>query len=131
MDMRRNVLRVLKVYTEGMILRKKMQKEEDCWSFLMKESCAWQILGLKRQTKGKSLNSAGGCETEIDFVLVGKKYRKYIRDVKVIPWELQPRLVVVDIDKKVLKKVGRKERIIRRKIWKSNENRTRLRHEKE
>ena len=36
-----------------------------------------------------------------------------------IPWELQHRLVVVDLDKKVLKKV-RKERIIRRKIWKLN-----------
>ena len=32
-----------------------MQKKKVCWSFVMKESCAWQILGLKRQTKGKSL----------------------------------------------------------------------------
>ena len=47
--------------------------------------------------------SAGGCETEIDFVLVGEKYTKYVRDVKVIPWQLQHRLVVVDLDKKVLK----------------------------
>ena len=31
-----------------------MQKDKDCWSFAMKESCAWQILGLKRQTKRKS-----------------------------------------------------------------------------
>ena len=58
-------------------------------------------------------------------MLVGEKYRKYIRDVKVIPWELH-RLVVVDLDKKVV----RKERIIRRKIWKLNENRTRVRFEK-
>ena len=47
-----------------------------------------------------------------------------------IPWELQHRLVVVDLDKKVLKKVMRKERIIRRKIWKLNENRTRVKFEK-
>ena len=33
----------------------KRNAEEDCWSFVMKKSCAWQILGLKRQTKGKSL----------------------------------------------------------------------------
>ena len=46
-----------------------------------------------------------------------------------IPWELQHRLVVVDLDKKVLKKGVRKERIIRRKIWKLNENR-RVRFEK-
>ena len=39
----------------GMVLGKEMQKEKDCWSFVMKESCAWQILGLKRQIKGKSL----------------------------------------------------------------------------
>ena len=62
-------------------------------------------------------------------MLVGGKYRKYIRDVKVIPWELHHRLVVVDLDKKVLKKVVRKERIIR-KIGKLNENRTRVRFEK-
>ena len=55
MDMYRNVLRVLKLYMRGMVLGKEMQKEEDCWSFVMRESCAWQILGLKRQTKGKSL----------------------------------------------------------------------------
>ena len=63
-------------------------------------------------------------------MLVGKKYRKYIRDVKVIPWELQHRMVVVDLDEKVLKKVVRKQRIIRRKIWKLNENQTRVRFEK-
>ena len=34
---------------------KRNAEEEDCWSFVMKESCALQILGLKRQTKGKSL----------------------------------------------------------------------------
>ena len=30
----------------GMVLGKEMQKEEDCWSFVIKESCAWQIPGL-------------------------------------------------------------------------------------
>ena len=68
--------------------------------------------------------NAGGCETEIDFVLFGEKCRKYIRDVKVIPLELQHRLVVVDLGKKALKKVVRKQRIIRKKIWKLNKNRT-------
>ena len=54
--------------------------------------------------KRKITYSGSGCETEIDFVLVGEKCRKYIRNVKVIPWEFQHRLVVVDLDKKVLKK---------------------------
>ena len=85
---------------------------------------------FKKTDKRKITYSGGGSETEIDFVLVEEKYRKYIRDVKVIPWELQHRLVVVDLDKKVLKKVVRKERIIKRTIWKLNENRTRVRFEK-
>ena len=39
-------------------------------------------------------------------------------------------MVVVDLHKKVLKKIVRMERIIRRKIWKLNENQTRVRFEK-
>ena len=39
-----------------------------------------------------------------------------------IPWELQHRLVDVDLNKKVV----RKQRIMRRKIWKLNKNRTRV-----
>ena len=85
---------------------------------------------FKKTDKRKITYSASGCGTEIDFVLVGEKYRKYIRDVKVIPWELQHRMVVVNLDKKVLKKVVIKEWIIRRKIWKLNENQTRVRFEK-
>ena len=77
---------------------------------------------FKKTDKRKITYSASGCGTEIDFVLVEEKYRKYIRDFKVIPWKLQHRMVVVDLDKKVIKKVVRKERIIRRKIWKLNEN---------
>ena len=50
--------------------------------------------------------------------------------MKAIPWELQQRLMVVDLDKKVLKKVVRKQRIIRKKIWKLNENRKGMRFEK-
>ena len=43
---------------------------------------------------------------------------------------LQHRVVVVDLDKKVLKKVVRKEWIIRRQTWKLNENQTGVRFEK-
>ena len=50
----RNVLTVLKVCTVGMVLGKEMQKKEDCWSSVMKESCAWQTLGFIRQTNEKS-----------------------------------------------------------------------------
>ena len=94
-----------------------------------KELCMENTWFYKAE-KRKITYRAGGCETEIDFVLVGEKYRKYIRNVKVIPWELQHRLVAVDLDKKVLKKVVREQRIIGRNIWKLNENRTRVRFEK-
>ena len=53
MDMWGNVLRVLRVYTGGLVSGKEMLKEEDCWNFEMKKSCAWQTLGFVRQAKGK------------------------------------------------------------------------------
>ena len=84
----------------GMVMGKKCRRKKIVGVIVMKESCAWQTLGLKRQTKEKITYSAGECETEIDFVLVGEKHRKYTRDVKVIPWELQHRLVVVDLDQR-------------------------------
>ena len=40
--------------------------------FLMKESCAWQILGLKRQTKGKLLIVAVGVKQKLILCLWGK-----------------------------------------------------------
>ena len=83
---------------------------------------------FKKTDKRKITYSAGICGTEIDFVLVGEKYRKYIRDVRVIPWELQHRLVVVDLDKKGSKK-GR-EKATRRKICRLNEDQTGVRFEK-
>ena len=66
--------------------------------------------------------SSGGNGTEIDFVLVGKGNRKYLRDVKVIQGELQHRLVITDLVKTKVKKVVRKEAIERRKVWKLKEN---------
>ena len=77
MDMWGNVLRVLKVYTGGIILGKEMQKEEDCWSFVMRESCAWQILGLKRQTKGNSLIMPVDVEQKLILCLWGKIQKVY------------------------------------------------------
>ena len=51
------------------------------------------------------------------------------RDVKVIPVELQHRLVVTDLVKKNLKKVVRKEAIELKSIWKLKEDNTRARFE--
>ena len=68
-------------------------------------------------------------ESDVHFVLVGKRNRKYLRDVKIIPCELQHRLVVKNLVKKKLKKVVRKEVIRRRKVWKLKEDDTRARFE--
>ena len=70
---------------------------------------------FKKEEKRKMTYSAVGNGTEIDFVLVRKGNRNYLRDVKVIPGELHHRLVVTDLVKKV-KKVVRKEAIERRKV---------------
>ena len=58
---------------------------------------------FRKGEKRKVTYSAGENETEIDFVLVGKGNRKYLRDVKVIPGELQHRLVVTNLVKKKVK----------------------------
>ena len=48
----------------------------------MKRSCVWQTYGSEKR---KVTYSAGANESEIDFVLVGKGNRKYLRYVKIIP----------------------------------------------
>ena len=68
--------------------------------------------------KRKVTYSAGGNETEIDFVLVGKDCRKYLKDVKVIPGELQHGLVVADIDKRKLTGHVKRNKVLRRRLWK-------------
>ena len=44
-------------------------------------------------------------DAEIDFVLVMKNYKKYVRDVAVVPRELQHKLVIVYMNKKVLREI--------------------------
>ena len=59
----------------------------------------WAITWFKKK---KMTYSSGGYETEINFVLVEKERRKFLKDVKVIFWELQQRIVAVDVKKKNL-----------------------------
>ena len=56
---------------------KKMQKEGNCWSFVIKESCGWQTLGLKRQTKGKSLIVPVDVKQKLILCLWGKIQKVY------------------------------------------------------
>ena len=77
---------------------------------------------FEKKEERKIAYSIDGNKTEIDFALVGKNNRKYLKEVKAIPWVLQHRLVVTNIDKRRLKKVVTNERIIRRRVWKLKEN---------
>ena len=80
-----------------------------------KELCVANKYFRKREKK-KVEYRAKENGMEIDFVLVRKENRKYLRDMTVIPGELQHRLVVTDLVKKNVKKAVRKEAIERRKV---------------
>ena len=69
---------------------------------------------FKKKEQRKIAYSMGGNETEIDFVLVSKNDKKYLKDVKAIPWELQ--------HQKKVKKVVKNEQTITRRVWKLKEN---------
>ena len=64
---------------------------------------------FKKTDKKKITFKSGNNESEIDFILISKENRKHLKDVKIIPWELQHRLLVVDVDKRKLNKVVKKE----------------------
>ena len=87
---------------------------------VQKELCVANTWYKKRDER-KVTYSSGGNDTEIDFVLVGKEKRKYLRDVKVIPGELQHRLVVVDVEGRKLKKSVKKSKRVRWRVWKLQE----------
>ena len=55
-----------------------------------------------KKEKRKVTYSSGGNKTEIDFTLVEKEIRKFLKDVKLISWKLQHRLVVVDVKKRII-----------------------------
>ena len=69
-----------------------------------------------KKNKRKVTCSLGGNDTKTNFVLIGKKRRKHLRDVKVIPGELQRRLVVVDMEEQKLKKSVKKSRRARWRV---------------
>ena len=48
----------------------------------------------------KATFRSGDNKTEIDFLLIAQKHRKYIRDVKVIPGGLQHGLVLTWLKRK-------------------------------
>ena len=76
---------------------------------------------FKKTDKRKITFKSGNNKSEIDFILVSKENRKFLKDVKVILWELQHRLLVADVDKRKLNKVVTKESRVKRMVWKLKE----------
>ena len=76
---------------------------------------------FKKTDKRKITFKSGNNKSEIDFILVSKENRKHLKDVKVIPWDLQHQLLVADVDKRKLNKVVKKESRVKRMIWKLKE----------
>ena len=76
---------------------------------------------FKKTDKRKITFKSGNNESKIDFILVTKENRKFLTDVKVIPWELQHRLLVAEVDKRKLNKVVKKESRVKRMVWKLKE----------
>ena len=75
----------------------------------------------KKKDKRKVTYSSSGNDTEINFVLIEKEKRKYLCDVKVIPGELQHRLVIFDVEEQILKKSVKKSKRVRWRVWKLKE----------
>ena len=65
----------------------------------------------------KATFRSAGAETEIDFMLVQKNWRKKIKNVNVIPGELQHSLVVMDVNNLTRKRRKNTSNIIRTKTW--------------
>ena len=80
-----------------------------------RELCVANTL-FKMMDKRKITFRSGNTESEIDFFLVSKKNRKYLKDVKVIPWELQHQLLFAAVDKRKLKKVVKIESRVKRMV---------------
>ena len=80
-----------------------VQKENEIESRMLLEFCNQKDLCVGntwfKKEKTKVTYSSCGNEAEINFVLVEKECRKFLKDVKVTLWELQHKLVVVDVKK--------------------------------
>ena len=81
MNMWGNVLRVLKVYIGEWYWEKNAVGRRLLEFCDEKELCV-AVTWFYKADKKKITYTAGGCETVINFVLVGKKYREYVMDVK-------------------------------------------------
>ena len=80
---------------------------------------------FKKNEKRIVTFNLGGNQTEINFVLLEKERTKFLKDAKVIHWELQHSLVVIDVKKENLFKRMRIKRNMQCRVWKFKEEETR------
>ena len=85
---------------EEMELGSEIWKAECGWNSVIRRFCV--VNACFKKEKRKVTYSSGGNKTEIGFVLMEKESKKSLKSVKVIPWEMQHRLVVVDVKKENL-----------------------------
>ena len=76
---------------------------------------------FKKTDKRKITCKSGSNESKIDLILVSNENRKFLKDVKVIPWELQHRVLVADEGKRKLNEVVKKESRVKHMVWKLKE----------
>ena len=72
----------------------------------------------------------GNNNSEIDFILVSKENRKHLKGVRVIPWELQHRLLVANVDKRKLNTVAKTDSRVKCMVWTLNERKMQEKFEK-
>ena len=78
----------------------------------------------------KATVRSGGCETEIDFILVQQAHRRRVRNIKVIPGELQHSLVVAVVDKLDAGRKDKKRPQVKwTKVWRLKDEAVRMKFE--
>ena len=95
---------------------------------LEKELCVSNTWS-KREEKRRVTFRMSENEPEIDFVVIRKEHRRFIRNVNSIPGQFYHALVIADIDKKKIMKVVRKKCAERRKITLQNDVKIRRRYQ--
>ena len=98
-----------------MILMLQIQKDKCYLSFTTRKICVSKTWCKKER---KVAYNAGGNETKIDLVCMGKEHWRYLNDVKVISGDLQHELVVANVDRKKLSSRVTRNKVLRRRLWK-------------
>ena len=82
---------------------------------LRKELCVSNTWSKREEMRMVTFRK-GDNETELDFVIIKKEHRRFMKNVKAIPGEFHQAFVMGDIDEMKIRKVVRKTCAERRKI---------------